>query len=495
MRCEDYRELMSERVDDCLDAAGARRLEEHLAACAACRRELAELQETVAALRSLPAAAAPPAMAERVRIRLAGRRGSFTEFVNLPQTRLAFAAGLVIILTVWGVRYTTPPVDREASDGVAPLATRRAPAPVAAAPSASAPAAVVPPPEAAPVSGVAAKQPKPLPLEGDVRRKAAGKSPATQERGEDALFKLAKKRDMPVEENRARQMEVRPSASASPVPADKSKESDTFADAAAPFTSGGARPVSSPLPADLKNAALPEPVDARQALAETKKQEVRAAGEGRIWRGKAEAVKPGLDFAEAPSRSLEQGPGAVQRVDGLAATKDEAESGAREDRSQTLGKRGKGGAGREAVGGGWGSYDGGFVSRTTNSVTLRVRNFGDALAQIRQASVRVIEPGARENGIVFKARSRAAADEVESLGTKSQVVVVADIDAASYDDLLARLTAEREPSRNPASNLNVSGRMSQVAAQNAALEQQAAPGRRYLVRFTLVPFKDPVASK
>ncbi|MFQ5880344.1 MAG: anti-sigma factor family protein, partial [Dehalococcoidia bacterium] len=50
---------LSAYIDGRLGAAPARRLEAHLAACEQCRRQLAELQATVNALRWLPQAAVP----------------------------------------------------------------------------------------------------------------------------------------------------------------------------------------------------------------------------------------------------------------------------------------------------------------------------------------------------------------------------------------------------------------------------------------------------
>ncbi len=52
--CERFQELCSECIDGELDAACAAELDEHLAACPACRQFMATLRETVERCRQVP---------------------------------------------------------------------------------------------------------------------------------------------------------------------------------------------------------------------------------------------------------------------------------------------------------------------------------------------------------------------------------------------------------------------------------------------------------
>lgn len=466
---------MSERVDGCLDATGEHRLEEHLAGCAACRRELVELQETVASIRALPRVAAPPNMVEQVRLRLPGRRWSFTEFVSLPQTRMAFAAGLILILTLYGVRTMMPPSAQEASDAVRPVA-EEAPAPS----------------EPMPVPIATAMDEKPAAAAGAVRLKDERSGPIAADRKKSGSPDFAAKRGG--------------------IPA-----------AAAPANEAGVTA--------MQEALRPETSYAGPA------RERRKGAEAQMSLGRAAPAKSVFGYDKDDRlRAGHPAPPPMQTVDAASALK-EGEEAQQEARSSGL---------NQAVVGtpavlpaSQAEARGDVSSRITNSVIIRVRNFDEALAQIRRASVRVFEQAPRdasrllknttttrerlsgtprpaeiqgssqdrtkslaEAGPVqrvdegsFKAAAEAAAETPVPGSTHSQVVVVADIGAAEYDDLLARLTADGEPPAAMSRNMNVSGRMAQVAAQNVALEKQAPSDQRYLVRFTLVPFKGPVAGK
>ncbi len=128
MRCNDIRELMSAHVDGCLDDAGEQQLAAHLAACASCRQDLEDLQRVVNLLQQMEPVAPPPDLTARIHARLhSPRRSNFLTFLNLPQTRVALAASLVIILTTLGIRqmYATRwlPVAPQASEPVASRAT------------------------------------------------------------------------------------------------------------------------------------------------------------------------------------------------------------------------------------------------------------------------------------------------------------------------------------------------------------------------------------
>jgi Putative zinc-finger len=66
MTCHDAREQLSALIDDALGAAERGAVEEHLATCAECRRELERLRDTVALLRAVEPARAPAGFVDRV---------------------------------------------------------------------------------------------------------------------------------------------------------------------------------------------------------------------------------------------------------------------------------------------------------------------------------------------------------------------------------------------------------------------------------------------
>jgi anti-sigma factor RsiW len=59
LRCVEVVELVSDYLDDELDAETRRRVEEHLALCPPCRIYVEQVRETVQALGALPAGALP----------------------------------------------------------------------------------------------------------------------------------------------------------------------------------------------------------------------------------------------------------------------------------------------------------------------------------------------------------------------------------------------------------------------------------------------------
>jgi putative zinc finger protein len=66
MTCPEARELLSGLLDDALAPAERQAIDVHLATCAECRRELAELRETVTLLKRLPPVHAPAGFVDRV---------------------------------------------------------------------------------------------------------------------------------------------------------------------------------------------------------------------------------------------------------------------------------------------------------------------------------------------------------------------------------------------------------------------------------------------
>ena len=109
MHCDDIRELMSSHLDGRLDAAGEQRLTEHLAVCVACRQDLAALQRVVGTLQQLPVVTPPLLLTARIQARVqAARRPQASKilfFLNLPQTRVALAASLLIVVSTLGIRH------------------------------------------------------------------------------------------------------------------------------------------------------------------------------------------------------------------------------------------------------------------------------------------------------------------------------------------------------------------------------------------------------
>ncbi len=143
---------MSAHVDGCLDPARARRLADHLATCAACRQDLAALQRTVQLLQQLAPVAPPPDLTAKIHARLRrSRQPAMLAFLSLPQTRVALAASLVIVLTTLGIRqmYATRPP---------PVTVVELQPPVAPAP------AIVPKPPAAPLQESEKQMEKGTPL-------------------------------------------------------------------------------------------------------------------------------------------------------------------------------------------------------------------------------------------------------------------------------------------------------------------------------------------
>jgi hypothetical protein len=128
---------MGDHLDGCLDAARIRELNAHLADCEACRREWDELRQTVTLIRSLTPLAPPVDLVASVRQRLATpqptRLAVFWRVLNLPQTRVALAASVVILVGLYGWRNRT--IRSGALEDLAPSARRMASTPAADAPA------------------------------------------------------------------------------------------------------------------------------------------------------------------------------------------------------------------------------------------------------------------------------------------------------------------------------------------------------------------------
>ncbi len=137
MPCERIKAWMGDHLDGCLDAARVQDLNAHLADCEACRREWDELRQTVTLIRGLKPLAPPADLVASVHQRLAApqptRLAVFWRVLNLPQTRVALAASVVILVGVYGWR--TLPISPVAPEAFAPSVCRMASTPAADTPA------------------------------------------------------------------------------------------------------------------------------------------------------------------------------------------------------------------------------------------------------------------------------------------------------------------------------------------------------------------------
>ena len=102
MNCARMDERLIPYLDGKLAAGERREMEAHLAACAACRRRADEFRAVTGLLDELPVVEPSPAFDVRVRARVAAappRQGWWAWLT--PSPRVAFAATLLLMLTVW----------------------------------------------------------------------------------------------------------------------------------------------------------------------------------------------------------------------------------------------------------------------------------------------------------------------------------------------------------------------------------------------------------
>ena len=79
MECHGYQRLISRLVDGELEASLAHELNDHLAGCPACGQIYQRMLELNRGLGSVPSPALKPALAERVKERIADRRRAIEE--------------------------------------------------------------------------------------------------------------------------------------------------------------------------------------------------------------------------------------------------------------------------------------------------------------------------------------------------------------------------------------------------------------------------------
>ena len=111
MSCNRIENRILPYVDGRLKAHEAREVETHLAACAACRLRVSEFRAVSGLLDELPQMEPSGAFDARVRARVAAepvKRSWWAWFA--PSPRVAFAASMLLLATVWiGSRPTHPP--------------------------------------------------------------------------------------------------------------------------------------------------------------------------------------------------------------------------------------------------------------------------------------------------------------------------------------------------------------------------------------------------
>ena len=104
MECRDAKQLIMERLDGELPAEENVRLEEHLAACDACTRELAQQRRLIDGIKALPRVPAPADLAQRVNATIARetvRRPGRGAWVRRYGAMAASIAIVVVAATLW----------------------------------------------------------------------------------------------------------------------------------------------------------------------------------------------------------------------------------------------------------------------------------------------------------------------------------------------------------------------------------------------------------
>lgn len=129
MTCFIAQNLLSELVDEALPSSRAQELQEHLVGCSNCTRELAEIRRVRTLLRSLPVRRAPADFLAKVKAK-AEKKSPFEQIarvfeplIRLPrpaQAGLAFAASLVIAITVFWENGPRSAFDLDSAPGARP---------------------------------------------------------------------------------------------------------------------------------------------------------------------------------------------------------------------------------------------------------------------------------------------------------------------------------------------------------------------------------------
>jgi anti-sigma factor RsiW len=107
MKCEDLRMEWMSFVGRKASPSDRKQIEDHLAGCAACRARLSEFRGVWEVLDELPAIEPSFGFDARVRERVAAEPAPRGWFGFLLEPRLAFAALLLVALTVWMAKMPT----------------------------------------------------------------------------------------------------------------------------------------------------------------------------------------------------------------------------------------------------------------------------------------------------------------------------------------------------------------------------------------------------
>lgn len=124
MKCEDVSKGLIAYLDGRADSASHGEIEKHLAGCAACRARAEEFRGIWSVMEEVPAIEPSFGFDARIRQRVAAepKPGWFAWFA--PQARLAFAAVLLMALTVWiAKRPTVNPANPGEGDGAVAAAS------------------------------------------------------------------------------------------------------------------------------------------------------------------------------------------------------------------------------------------------------------------------------------------------------------------------------------------------------------------------------------
>lgn len=110
MSCSRVESKILEYVDGRLKESERLEVEKHLAACAACRLRVNEFRAVSGLLDELPMIEPSRAFDLRVHARVAAEPTKQSWWVWFPAPRVAFAAAMLLLATVWvGTRPNTPP--------------------------------------------------------------------------------------------------------------------------------------------------------------------------------------------------------------------------------------------------------------------------------------------------------------------------------------------------------------------------------------------------
>src|SRR6266481_9545019 len=110
MSCKRMEERILRYVDGRVKVSERREMEVHLAECAACRLRVNEFRAVTGLLDELPQIEPSAAFDARVHARVAAepvKQSWWAWFA--PSPRVAFAASLLLLATVWVSRYSDPP--------------------------------------------------------------------------------------------------------------------------------------------------------------------------------------------------------------------------------------------------------------------------------------------------------------------------------------------------------------------------------------------------